>query len=80
MANDEPQGGCLCNSIRYRFTGLPLAKASAIADRAGSPLARRPLHGSWLSAVISLLLPVTLCGFAHLPPSSEHSVENVGRH
>ena len=27
MANDEPQGGCLCNSIRYRFTGLPLAQS-----------------------------------------------------
>jgi hypothetical protein len=42
-------------------------KASAIADRAGLPLARRLLHGSWLSVVISLLLPVTLCGFAHRP-------------
>jgi hypothetical protein len=30
-------------------------KASVIADRAGLPLARRRLHGSWLSVMISLL-------------------------
>jgi hypothetical protein len=23
----EPQGGCLCNSIGYRLTGVPLAQS-----------------------------------------------------
>ncbi len=48
--------------------------------RSAEHLARRRLPGSWLNGVISLLSPATLCGFARHPSSSEHFVENVGRH
>ena len=27
IRHSSPQGGCLCNSIRYRFTGIPLAQS-----------------------------------------------------
>src|ERR1700730_18573823 len=27
IRHNEPQGGCLCSSIRYRITGLPLAQS-----------------------------------------------------
>jgi hypothetical protein len=27
MSDSEPQGGCLCHSIRYRIAGLPIAQS-----------------------------------------------------
>jgi len=27
VSDNKPQGGCLCNSIRYRITGVPIAQS-----------------------------------------------------